>query len=392
MVGGVAGESARSPIHIDATGYTVTVALGALDLVGETVRQVAPAHRYAIITDDTVGALYGGRVSAQLGGAQLFSIPPGEEHKNRDNWAALTDQLLAGGFTRDTTIVALGGGVIGDLAGFVAATFMRGVPFVQIPTTLLAMIDASIGGKTGVDTPAGKNLVGAFHPPRAVVVDPQVLATLALTQLRGGLAEAVKHGAIADETYFITLREAADRLLGPPPADRDESYLLALIERSIRIKVGVVARDEREQGVRKILNFGHTVGHAIELLSGFAMTHGEAVAAGMVLESRAAEQVGIAEGGVTERLVETLEILGLPTARPDGPSPDAIMDVMRGDKKSRAGSIEYAIPVRIGSMAGATTGYGVRIDDTVMRTVLVPTTHRVSRGGDTRVDTREARA
>jgi 3-dehydroquinate synthase len=305
-----------------------------------------------------------------LGATQTFTIPAGEHHKTRESWSSLTDQLLAAGFTRDTTILALGGGVVGDLAGFVAATFMRGIPFIQLPTTLLAMIDASIGGKTGVDTPAGKNLVGAFHPPAAVVIDPQVLATLALSELRAGLAEAVKHGAIADETYFISLSDAATQLLAPSPTDRDERYVTQLIEHSVRIKADVVARDTHEHGVRKILNFGHTVGHAIELLSDFALSHGDAVAIGMVLESAASEESGITVPGTTDQLVTTLTHLGLPTERPAGPTPDQILNVMRGDKKSRAGAIEYAVPTRIGTMAGATSGYAIRIDDTVMRRVL----------------------
>jgi 3-dehydroquinate synthase len=361
-----------APVRVEATGYTIEIAAGALARVGEMANRVAKAHRYAIITDSIVGPLYASQVAAQFTpeAVSTFAVPTGEEHKNRDSWASLTDQLSANGFTRDTTIIALGGGVVGDLAGFVAATFMRGVPFLQVPTTLLAMIDASIGGKTGVDTPAGKNLVGAFHPPRAVIADPDVLATLPLPHLRGGLAEAVKHGAIADETYFQTVGDAASRLLHPTPDHRDVHFLHTLIERSVRIKTDVVARDTHEHGVRKILNFGHTIGHAIELLSGFTMSHGDAVAAGMVLESAAAERAKITTAGTTARITDTLRTLGLPVTRPTGPSPDDILDIMRGDKKSRAGSIEYAVPERIGTMAGATNGFAVRIDDTIVRDVL----------------------
>lgn len=358
-------------MRIEAPGYTITVAPGLLDQVGTMARAAAPAHRYAIITDATVARLYASRVAAQFqGGAELFTVPAGEPSKSREHWGALTDQMLARGLTRDSAVIALGGGVVGDLAGFVAATFMRGIPFVQVPTTLLAMIDASIGGKTGVDTPAGKNLVGAFHPPRAVVIDPEVLDTLDVSEWRGGLAEAVKHGAIADEAYFELLGEAGDRLLRPPPADRDRGFRDQVVTRSIQIKADVVARDEREQGVRKILNFGHTVGHAVELLSGFSLSHGEAVAVGMVLESAAGERSGITIPGTTERLTGTLARLGLPTRRPPGPSTEALLEVMRTDKKSRGGAIQYAVPARIGVMAGAETGYGVFIDDAVMRAVL----------------------
>jgi 3-dehydroquinate synthase len=258
------------------------------------------------------------------------------------------------------------------MAGFVAATFMRGIPVVQIPTTLLAMIDASIGGKTGVDTPTGKNLVGAFHPPGAVIIDPAVLDTLPLEHLRTGLAEAIKHGVIADEAYFSFLEELAPRLLASAaPREPDTLQVLArLIEWSVQIKAGVVAHDEREHGVRKILNFGHTIGHAIELLSNFSLAHGDAVAIGMVLESTAAEQAGVTDCGTTDRIVRMLRHVGLPTIRPAGPTPDQIIDLMLGDKKSRAGAIEYAVPIRLGVMANAKAGYGVRLDERIVRSVL----------------------
>ena len=360
------------PVRIDTPGYTISVAPTLLGQVGETARTTAPAYRYAIVTDSNVAPLYAARVAAQFPPETTHTvvIPAGESHKTRETWSSVTDELFAHHFTRDSTIIALGGGVVGDLAGFVAATFMRGIPFIQVPTTLLAMIDASIGGKTGVDTPYGKNLVGAFHPPRGVVVDPQVLDTLSLNDLRAGLAEAIKHGAIADAEYFSWLGETSSRLLRPSPDGRDPDYRDQLIVRSIQIKADVVARDEREQGVRKVLNFGHTIGHAIELLSGFTLSHGESVAIGMVLESRAAERLGVAESGTTAQITDMVARVGLPTVRPAGPSADDILTVMRGDKKSRAGSIEYAVPVRIGTMAGADRGYGIRLDDAVVREVL----------------------
>jgi 3-dehydroquinate synthase len=353
--------------------YDITIANNLLTEVGAIAQRVAPAHRYAIITDTNVGPLYAERVAAQFPkeSVHVFTVPAGEAHKNRDTWASLTDQLLDTGYGRDSTIIALGGGVVGDMAGFVAATFMRGIPFIQVPTTLLAMIDASIGGKTGVDTPAGKNLVGAFHPPAAVIVDPIALQTLPLPHLRTGLAEAVKHSVIADEAYFLFLNDAANRLLAPSPDGRDSAYIARLIEWSVQIKADVVARDEREQGVRKILNFGHTIGHAIELLSGFTLAHGDAVAIGMALESEAAEREGITIAGTTERIKTTLQHLGLPTERPAGPSPDEVITLMLGDKKSRAGAIEYAVPIQIGTMANADRGYGVRLDDSIVREVLV---------------------
>ena len=206
--------------------------------------------------------------------------------------------------------------MIGDLAGFVAATYMRGIPIVHMPSSLLAMIDASIGGKTGVDTQAGKNLVGAFHPPAGVLVDPQLLATLPLRELRTGFAEALKHGAIADRGYFDSVVSAIPRVLYGRGESGDS--LTGVIVGSIEIKSGIVSRDEHEGGVRKILNFGHTIGHAIEMLSGYALAHGEAVAIGMTLESSIAERAGIAKEGTAKEIRSALSAAGLPVSIPAG--------------------------------------------------------------------------
>ena len=358
------------PVEIELPTYRVLIARGALADVGRVAASVTKAHRYAVIADDTVAPLYAARVRTSLGEGRtrLYTIPPGEDQKTRATWAALTDSLLADGYGRDTTIIALGGGVVGDLAGFVAATYMRGVPFIQVPTTLLAMIDASIGGKTGVDTPAGKNLVGAFHQPAAVVADPDVLRTLPSDHLRAGLAEALKHGVIADAAYFDDVASAAPAIVA---GDRAAGTALErVVVRSISIKAEVVRRDEREGGVRKTLNFGHTIGHAIELRSGFRLLHGEAVAMGMVLEARVAERVGVAEPGTSERLRVAIEHSGLPTARPKDQSPDEILSATRGDKKARQGVVEYALPRRIGEMAGADRGWGVAVTDDVVLEVL----------------------
>ncbi len=355
---------------VRATGYTVHVRRGALASLGETVAAAAPAHRYAVVSDAAVAALHGARVLASFaaGTARLFTIPSGEAHKTRESWARLTDALLDAGFGRDTTVVALGGGVVGDLAGFVAATFMRGVPVVQAPTTLLAMVDASVGGKTGVDTPAGKNLVGAFHPPSAVVADPDVLATLPLPELRAGLAEVLKHGIVADERYLEQVVSDLPALLAAGGTAGDA--MLRAIVRSVEIKADVVRRDEREGGVRKILNFGHTLGHAVELASGYGLLHGEAVAIGMVLESELAERIGVAECGTHERVLAAVRAAGLPDARPPALDGEAILAATRLDKKARAGVVEYALPRRVGAMAGEAAGWGVPVDDASVRDVL----------------------
>ncbi len=264
--------------------------------------------------------------------------------------------------------IALGGGVVGDLAGFVAATFMRGIPIIQVPTTLLAMIDASIGGKTAVDTPAGKNLVGAFHAPAAVLIDPQVLTTLPLRELRAGFAEALKHGVIADEPYLNDVASRASGLLSADGSTGDSMF--SLIVRSVEIKADIVSRDEREEGLRQILNFGHTIGHAVELVSGYSLLHGEAVAIGMALESELAEQIGLAQTGTAATVSSALQSAGLPTALPSGSNGDAVIEAMRSDKKGRSGRTRFALPLRIGAMAGADTGWTVSVSDDQLREVL----------------------
>jgi 3-dehydroquinate synthase len=359
---------------ISLTGYDVTIAPGALYRAGPEIVRAAPAHHFAVVSDPNVAPLYAERVRASLAAAapdatmSLLLVPAGEEHKTRELWAHLTDELLASGAGRDTTIIALGGGVVGDLAGFVAATYMRGIPVVQLPTTLLAMVDASVGGKTGVDTPAGKNLVGAFHPPAAVIADPDTLASLPAPELRAGSAEMIKHGVVADARYFDEVLAVLPRLsaddAGTPPE------LTALIARSVEIKAEVVAADEREHGRRKILNFGHTLGHAIEMASGYQLLHGEAVAIGMSLESEIAERIGVAEKGTALRVRAAATAAGLPVVVPSGIDPADILAATRSDKKARGGRVEYALPASIGTMAGAGSGWGIVVSDDVVLGVL----------------------
>jgi len=346
--------------------YDVTIAADALDQLGQIVRAYAPAHRYAIVTDSNVGPVYAARVQAALDTRdEPLTIPAGEAHKTRETWARLTDSMLASGYGRDTTIIALGGGVVGDLAGFVAATFMRGVAYVQVPTSLLAMIDASVGGKTGVDTAAGKNLVGAFHQPAAVVADVSVLSTLPREHLRAGMAEAIKHGVIADAEYFDRVQSLAADLRA-----LDAARLEDLVARSVEIKADVVRRDEREGGVRKTLNFGHTIGHAIELRSDFELLHGHAVAIGMVYETLIAERLGVAAAGTAARVRDAVRVAGLPDVRPSHMDVDSILAATHGDKKARAGAAEYALPARVGAMAAADRGWSLPVADGLVREVL----------------------
>ena len=365
------GQKPGAGTEIRILPYPIIVEPNALDRLAELVTAHAPAHRYAIITDSNVGPIYGRRAATGFSpsAVELITIPAGESHKTRETWARLTDDLLSRGFGRDSTIVALGGGVVGDLAGFVAATFMRGIPFVQVPTTLLAMIDASVGGKTGVDTPAGKNLVGSFHQPAIVVVDPQTLGTLGLATLRTGFAEAIKHGAIADSGYFEAVTRELPVLLKSDGGSVSDSFSRVIV-RSIEIKAEVVLRDERERGLRKVLNFGHTIGHALEALTGYELAHGEAVAIGMAQESAIAERAGIADAGTSERIRGSLRVAGLPVDRPAEISGEMIVKAMQTDKKVREGRIEFALPNRIGAMAGSDSGWAVRVAEDIILEVL----------------------
>jgi 3-dehydroquinate synthase len=351
-------------------GSSIRVGHALFSDAGAIIREIAPAHRYALVTDSNVGPLYAEKVRNQLekGTADLLTIPAGESNKTRESWARLTDQMLAKKYGRDSVVIALGGGVVGDLAGFVAATFMRGIPVVQIPTTLVAMVDASIGGKTAVDTPAGKNLVGAFHPPAAVLVDPQLLATLPLREMRAGFAEIVKHGVIADDVYLREVASGAAEMLSAGGSASDR--MLSLIVRSIEIKADIVSRDEREEGLRKTLNFGHTIGHAIELVSGYSLLHGEAVAIGMALEGRLAESIGVAKAGTAATIVKALRSAGLPTDLPTDFQVEEVIEAMKSDKKGVSGKTRFALPLRVGAMAGAKTGWSVQVGDDQLREVL----------------------
>ena len=351
-------------ISVDLPGYRVVIEPGSTARVAALVDEHAPAHRIAVITDANVGPLHATRVARMFGDrATILGIAAGEAAKTRETWGDVTDRMLASGFGRDTTVVAIGGGVVCDLAGFVAATYMRGVPVVQVPTTLLAMIDASIGGKTGVDTPAGKNLVGAFHQPALVVVDPQTLTTLPANHFRAGLAEALKHGVIASAAYFELVAGVRES------SCRDEALLMDVVGESVRIKAGIVSRDERESGMRKVLNFGHTIGHAIERVSNYSLLHGEAVAIGMALEAQLAERLGVADEGTTAVIRDALQSIGLPSAMPSLDR-GAVLRATKTDKKARAGQVEYALPVHIGRMGGESNGWGTPVADRDVEAVL----------------------
>lgn len=357
------------PVRAARHEYPVVVGPGALASLPERLAERAPAHRYALIADRTVHDLHGRRVVelAGAGGApvSVHAFPAGEAHKNREEWARLTDELVAAGVGRDGCVLALGGGVAGDLAGFVAATFMRGIPVVQIPTSLVAMVDSSVGGKTGVDLPTGKNLVGAFHPPRFVLADPELAVTLPRVERSQGLAEAVKHGAILDAGYFEGLARDASALL----AGATEPTA-AMVLRSVQLKTGVVTEDERESGLRQILNFGHTLGHAIEAASDYRLPHGSAVAIGMVLEARLGERLGVTEPGVAEALAVALRAVELPVRPEDEVDPDRLLALVARDKKARGGTPRYVLLRRIGEVDPG-EGWSREVPVEAVREVLV---------------------
>ena len=339
-----------SPVIVrHATGsYPVYVEPGLLAGLGGLVERHLHGRRVALVGDETVlGLLREGRLAGARWDGPALGFPAGERHKTRETWSRLTDELLRLEFGRDSGIVALGGGVAGDLAGFVAATYMRGIPCLQVPTTLLAMLDASVGGKTGVDTPEGKNLVGAFHSPVAVAADPLVLATLPDREYRAGLAEAVKHGLIADREYFAWIEANVDALEA-----RDPGALRHLVRRSVEIKAEVVSEDEREAGRRAILNAGHTVAHALERATDYRLPHGEAVGLGLVAEAALSTRLGLATPEAGARVVQLLERLGLPVRVAEPLPAEQVLAAMGSDKKNRAGGLRFALPRGVGTMGG----------------------------------------
>lgn len=336
------------PVNLGDRSYFVTIGAGVLSQTGTLIADVKRPSAALVVSNRKVTGLYAQNVLSSLAGerirAELFVVPFGERYKTLGTVRRIYDALVAAKMDRGCAIIALGGGVVGDMAGFAAATYMRGVDFYQVPTTLLAQVDASIGGKTGVDLPQGKNLIGAFHQPRRVIIDTLTLKTLPARELRAGLAEVVKHGIICDKAFFEFVATNARQLLA-----RQNDALQEAIKRSVEIKRDVVQQDERESGLRAILNYGHTVGHAIEALTDYAKyRHGEAVAIGMVAEALIAEREGAAEEDVFEPVRDIVRRLGLPTAFDEYCSPDKMLEVMELDKKAMWGEIRMALPVRIG--------------------------------------------
>jgi 3-dehydroquinate synthase len=351
--------------------YQIVVERGALRALGARLRDLRVGRRAALITAAPILAHFGKTVTESLEDAGIdvtvVEVPDGEAAKTLAVAERCWDALLEARLDRTSTVVALGGGAIGDVAGFVAGTYMRGVNFVQVPTTVLAQVDASIGGKTAVDHPRVKNLIGVFHQPRLVLVDPETVSTLPARDFRSGLAEIVKHGVVLDARYFADLEQSAAAI-----AARDPATLERVIAGSCRLKAGVVERDEREADLRAVLNYGHTIGHALEAATGFARwTHGEAVALGMVAEARLAGRLGIAGRETVERQERLLAAVGLPVAAA-GIDVDRVLGAIGHDKKGRDGRVPFVLAPAIGAfrlvhdvppgeIRAAVTGLGERV-------------------------------
>jgi 3-dehydroquinate synthase len=336
--------------------YDVVVGRGLLTRAGERIAPIARG-RTVIVSDETVAALHGPTLTASLEAAgvtsQTVTVPPGEGSKSFGELERVLDALLAIGLDRKDVVVALGGGVVGDLAGLAAALYMRGIDFVQVPTTLLAQVDSSVGGKTAIDTARGKNLVGAFHQPRLVLADIDVLATLPPVQLRSGWAEVLKHGLICDAAFFDWLAASSDSGGGSGGATGDPAALERAVIRSVEIKSAIVGEDERESGRRALLNLGHTFGHAVEAELGFeeaALAHGEAVALGCVLAFRYSARLGLCGSDDVARVEAVVRAAGLPTtlAQAGTFEADALIARMAGDKKAEAGRVTLVLARAIG--------------------------------------------
>ncbi len=338
-------------IHIDLgeKSYDVLVGIGALEGLGDALHGLGIRGRIAVVTHPKINLLYGGKVRKSLKKSGyrplMIEIPAGERYKTLRQIGRIYDHLIENRFERRDALLALGGGVVGDMCGFAAATYLRGIDFVQCPTTVVAQVDASIGGKTGVDHPQGKNLIGAFHQPRLVCSDPTVLKSLPKREYRAGLAEVLKYGVIADEDFFSYLEKNVAKILALDP-----DAIVHCINRSSAIKAEIVEKDERESGLRKILNYGHTMGHAVETLGGYRRyRHGEGVAIGMACASRLAHRLGLLKKQDLDRQIALIKAFGLPVDLPSFKAAD-ILNVMSRDKKVVDGELYFVLPKKIGAV------------------------------------------
>lgn len=335
-------------IELGDRSYNIYIGSGLLDSIADLLCEAIPSKKYVVITNTTVDKLYGSKVKEGLLKrdltVNLLTVPDGEEYKSLDSAGRLYEELTGYFAERSTPILALGGGVVGDLAGFVAATYMRGVPLVQIPTTLLAQVDSSIGGKVAVDHGKLKNKIGTFYQPRLVISDTAALKTLPQAEFANGMAEVIKSAVIRDKAFFVFIREKLDAIM-----KRDSDVVEEMVYRAASIKAAVVMQDERDDGLRNILNFGHTIGHAIESVSKFEIAHGQAVAIGMLAEAGISCKMGTFEKSELTELEQLIARCGLPTAVPQIDK-DSITMAMRHDKKAVNGKIRFALPRNIGDV------------------------------------------
>lgn len=341
------------PVALGARSYTIEIGAGliASGRAAEIVASVAPGKRVCLVTHPGLRSSYADPLAEGLSSrgftVHTATIPAGERVKTLNTVARLYSEFIQAKLDRKGLVIAVGGGVLGDIVGFAAASFMRGIAFVQVPTTLLAQVDASVGGKTGVDLPEGKNLVGAFHQPVSVIIDTETLSTLPARELRAGLAEIIKYGIIYDSLFFEETMQGMPALLR-----RDPSALSHVIARSCEIKAEVVAQDETEQGLRAILNFGHTVGHAVEAVTNYRRyKHGEAVAIGMVTACLIGEERGLTPPAVTAAVTDALQKARLPVGFPADIEAEAVLEAAQRDKKTEAGQLRFVLAHSVGTVA-----------------------------------------
>ncbi|HPD56651.1 MAG TPA: 3-dehydroquinate synthase [Smithellaceae bacterium] len=330
-----------------SSSYEIRIGRGILDRIALLIAKNHKAGRYVIITDDNVARLHGGNFLALLKNiglaADLVDFPAGEGSKNIGTIIDLADKLLKLGADRSTCLIALGGGVAGDMAGFIASVYMRGVPYLQIPTTLVAQVDSAIGGKTAIDLTAGKNLLGTFYQPAAVFADLNFLDTLPAKEFENGLAEIIKYAIIDDEKMFVLLEENIEAV-----RQKESTLLIKIIENCCRIKKSIVEIDEREQGLRRILNYGHTLGHALEAVSAYKLTHGAGVALGMIAAARISFKMKYLHEGEAKRIEELIRLANLPTKIPASLPTEEIITRLQMDKKKRGDTIHFVLLKKIG--------------------------------------------
>lgn len=347
--------------------YDIEIGSGLLNFQSQYLQSLA--SRFAIITDDKIAPMYGEHLHQYLSSegleVHLFSFSNGEQNKTRATKEVLENQLFEKGLGRDTCVIALGGGVVTDLAGYIAATYCRGVPLVKFPTSLLGMVDACIGGKTGVNATYGKNMLGCIYQPKKVVIDISTLKSLPKKELANGVVEMIKHGLIADFNLFEFLEKYSNQLL-----TLDSNVVEKAIFESCRIKKEIVEQDERENGKRHLLNFGHTVGHALECLTDYSLSHGEAVAIGLLVESCLSVKLGLLDQKSLERIEKNLRQYGLPLRLPFKFSIQTILDAMAMDKKSLRGQPRFVIIDAIGSSLAYDSNYCTHVDESIIKSAL----------------------